>query len=152
MKSIFEMNVEEVCGVDSWTQKFEELPESRGLTLPSSIQPPTLELKDLPTNLKYAYLGLNQTYPVVISSTLEKEQELELIEVLKVQKGALGWTIADLHGIDPTICTHHIFLEEDVKPSRQPQRRLNPNIRDVVRKEIIKLLDAGIIYPISDSK
>ena len=43
LKSLFEMNVEEVCGVDSWTQKFEELPESRGLTLPSSVQPPTLE-------------------------------------------------------------------------------------------------------------
>ena len=39
-----------------------------------------------------------------------------------------------------------------MSPSCKNQRRLNPNMRDVVRKEIIKLLDAGIIYPIYDSK
>ena len=50
------------------------------------------------------------------------------------------------------ICTHRIHLEEDVKPSRQPQRRLNPIIKEVVKKEVLKLLDVGVIYPIADSK
>ena len=50
------------------------------------------------------------------------------------------------------ICTHKIHLEEDVKPSRQPQRRLNPVMKEVVTKEVLKLLDVGVIYPIDDSK
>ena len=89
---------------------------------------------------------------MVVSSILETLQEEKLLEILKLHRGAIGWTIADLHGISPILCTHRIFLEDDVIPSRQNQRRLNPNMGDVVRKEIIKLLDAGIIYPISDSK
>ncbi|GFY90912.1 hypothetical protein Acr_07g0011080 [Actinidia rufa] len=63
-----------------------------------------------------------------------------------------GWTIADLHGISPLMCTHRIYLEEESKPVRQMQRRLNPNMKEAVRGEVLKLLDAGIIYPISDSK
>jgi len=66
--------------------------------------------------------------------------------------GVLGWTIADIKGISPLICTHMIYLEENAKPSREMQRRLNPNMKEVVRNEVIKLLDNGIIYPISDSK
>jgi len=50
------------------------------------------------------------------------------------------------------ICTHKIYLEENAKPSRQMQRRLNPNMKEVVKNEVIKLLDNGIIYPISDRK
>uniref|UniRef100_A0A2N9HGA3 Integrase catalytic domain-containing protein n=1 Tax=Fagus sylvatica TaxID=28930 RepID=A0A2N9HGA3_FAGSY len=63
-----------------------------------------------------------------------------------------GWTIADIKGISPLICTHKIYLEDDCKTSREPQRRLNPTMKDVVKNEVIKLLDASIIYPISDSK
>jgi hypothetical protein len=47
---------------------------------------------------------------------------------------------------------HKIHLEENSKPLREPQRRLNPAMQEVLRAEVIKLLDAGIIYPISDSK
>ena len=43
-------------------------------------------------------------------------------------------------------------MEEDVKPSRQPQRRLNLVMKEVVKKEVLKLLDLGVIYPIADSK
>ena len=64
---------------------------------------------------------------------------------------ALGWKIYDLKGINPTIFTHHIYLEEESKAVRQPQRRLNPHLQEVVRIEVLKLLQAGIIYPISDS-
>jgi hypothetical protein len=69
-----------------------------------------------------------------------------------MHKNALGWTIADIKGISPLICTHMIYLEENAKLSREIQRRLNPNMKEVVRNEVIKLLDNGIIYPISNSK
>ena len=60
--------------------------------------------------------------------------------------------MTDLKGIDPSVCMHHIRLEESSKPSSEMQQRLNPNMEEVVKKEVIKLLDVGIIYPISDSK
>nr|GEW79946.1 reverse transcriptase domain-containing protein [Tanacetum cinerariifolium] len=57
----------------------------------------------------------------------------------------------DLKGIDPEFCSHKILLEEDYEPKVQSQRRVNPKIHDVIKKEVEKLLDAGLIYPISDS-
>jgi hypothetical protein len=75
-----------------------------------------------------------------------------LLEVLRKHKEAIGWTIEDIKGISPSLVMHKIHLEENSKPSREPQRRLNPAMQEVVRAEVIKLLDAGIIYPISDSK
>ena len=71
--------------------------------------------------------------------------------LLKMNKQALGWKISDLKVISPTICTHHIYLEEESKAVRQPQRRLKPHMQEVVRIEVLKLLQAGIIYPISNS-
>ena len=79
-------------------------------------------------------------------------QENQLLEILRNHRTALGWIIADIKGISPLICTHRIHLEEDVKPPRQPQRHLNPIMKDVVKKEVLKLLDVGVIYPIADSK
>ena len=76
---------------------------------------------------------------------------MKLLKVLKENKRAIGWSISDLKGINPLICMHHIYLEENAKPVRQPQRRLNPLMQDVVGNEVLKLLDAGIIYPIFDS-
>jgi transposase InsO family protein len=146
------LDVEDVCGMEVWSPKFEELPPIESKALPSSVQPPKRELKTLPDTLKYAFLGTGETFPVVISSSLEEHQESNLLEVLRRHTKAIGWSIADIHGIDPSVCTHHIYLEEDVKPSRQPQRRLNPIMKDVVRAEVLKLLDVGIIYPIADSK
>ena len=46
---------------------------------------------------------------------------------------------------------HYIYLDENTKPTRKMQRQLNPNMKEVVRNEVLKLLDAGIIYPIFDS-
>ena len=71
---------------------------------------------------------------------------------LKDHKSAIGWTIANIKGISPLICTHKIYLEDDCKTSKEPQCRLNPTMEDVLKNEVIKLLDAGIIYLISDSK
>jgi len=79
---------------------------------------------------------------------LSCEQKKELIHVLSDHKGAIGWLVADLKGISPTICIHMIHLEDDAKPIRQMQRRLNPLMKEVIQKEVVKLLDAGISYPI----
>ena len=142
----------DVLEVNGWTPKFETLPPNEDKTLPSEERPPKLELKPLPTHLKYAFLGEEDTFPVIISSSLDLTQENQLLEILKTHRTALGWTITDIKGISPLICTHRIHLEEDVKPSRQPQRRLNPIMKEVVKKEVLKLLDVGVIYPIADSK
>ena len=112
---------------------------------------PKLELKPLPKHLKYAYLGPSETLPVIILADLDPKQEGELLSVLDENKEALGWTMTDIKGISPSIVQHRIHLREDAKPTRDPQRRLNPTMKEVVKKEIIKLLDNGIIYPILDS-
>ncbi|RVW94360.1 hypothetical protein CK203_037877 [Vitis vinifera] len=112
---------------------------------------PKLNLKPLPVELKYTYLEANNQCPVVISSSLTSHQEDCLMEVLRRCKKAIGWQISDLKGISPLVCTHHIYMEEEAKPIRQFQRRLNPHLQEVVRAEVLKLLQAGIIYPISDS-
>ncbi|PIN25886.1 DNA-directed DNA polymerase [Handroanthus impetiginosus] len=118
---------------------------------PSIEEHPTLELKPLPSHLCYAYLGESDTLPVIISSSLSDLQVEKLLRVLRNHKRAIGWTIADIKGISHSFCMHKILLENNQKPSVGSQRRLNPIMKEVVKKEIIKWLDAGIIYPISDS-
>ncbi|CAN6697951.1 unnamed protein product [Malus baccata var. baccata] len=120
--------------------------------LPSVTQAPVLELKPLPDHLKYVFLRDNETLPVIVSSSLTAIEEEKLIRVLKEHKTAIGWTLADIRGISPTTCMHRILLEEGAKPTREAQRRLNPPMMEVVKNEIIKLLDCGVIYPISDSR
>ncbi|KAL4302930.1 hypothetical protein GQ457_10G012940 [Hibiscus cannabinus] len=71
------------------------------------------------------------------------DQEERLIATLRQHKEALGWTIADIKGINPTICMHKILLDDNHKPTADAQRRLNQAMKDVVRKEILKWLDAG---------
>ena len=71
--------------------------------------------------------------------------EVSLLQILHRNKKAIGWKISDF--ISPTVCTHHIYLEEESKAVRQPQRRLNPHMEEVVRVEVLKLLQADIIYP-----
>ena len=114
-------------------------------------EPQDFDLKPLLVELKYAYLEENNQCPIVISSFLNASQESSLLEVLRKNKQAIGWKIYDLKGISPLVCTHHIYLEEEEKPVRQPQRRLNPQMQEVVRAKVLKLLQAGIINPISDS-
>ncbi|KAJ9535750.1 hypothetical protein OSB04_un001096 [Centaurea solstitialis] len=134
------------------TAAFEVLEnEDRKTLVPSLEVAPDLELKQLPSNLKYAFLGDSGKLPVIISSSLEADQEEKLVQLLKLHTKAIGWTIADLKGISPTICQHKIILEDKNFNSVEPQRRLNPVMKDVVKKEILKWLDAGIIYPIASS-
>ncbi|XP_070002711.1 uncharacterized protein [Nicotiana sylvestris] len=118
---------------------------------PSIEEPPKLELKILPTYLRYKFLGPDSTLLVIISSSLLDVQAQQLLQVLKECKTAIGWTMADIKGISPAYYMHKILLEEGHKPSREHQRRLNPNMKEVVKKEVIKWLDAGISFPISDS-
>jgi hypothetical protein len=89
---------------------------------------------------------------VIIASDLHVAQEEKLLDVLREHIEAIGWTIEDIKGISPSVVMHKIHLEEDTKPSRELQRRLNPTMQEVVKGEVIKLLDAGVIYPFSDSK
>nr|GEY94050.1 reverse transcriptase domain-containing protein [Tanacetum cinerariifolium] len=93
----------------------------------SDDEPPEVKLKELPPHLEYAFL------------------------VLKSRKKAIAWKLTDMRGIDPEFCSHKILLEDDFSPKVQSQRRVNPKIHDVIKKEVKKLLDAALIYPISDS-
>nr|GEY22652.1 reverse transcriptase domain-containing protein [Tanacetum cinerariifolium] len=91
----------------------------------SSIdEPPEVELKDLPPFLEYVW---------------------------KSHKRALAWQLFDIKSINPEFCTHKILMKDDFKPVVQHQRMVNPKIHEVIKKEVLKLLNAGLIYPISDS-
>ncbi|CAN6465401.1 unnamed protein product [Victoria cruziana] len=133
--------------------QFESLPPFAFEPNSSSLEsPPVLELKPLPHTLKYAYLGSNDSLPVIISSILSLEEERRLLAVLRGHKMAIGWKVSDLRGISPAFCMHQIHTLEGSKPTREFQRRLNPALKEVVKKDIIKWLDAGIIFPISYSE
>ncbi|GJU09968.1 reverse transcriptase domain-containing protein [Tanacetum coccineum] len=114
-------------------------PKKSSVEYATSYEPkdeiPEVELKELPPHLEYAFL----------------EEKTSLINVLKNRKQAIAWKLSDIRGIDPEFCSHKILLEDDYQPSVQHQRRVNPKIHDVIKKEVEKLLDAGLIYPISDS-
>ncbi|KAL6332453.1 hypothetical protein AAG906_008063 [Vitis piasezkii] len=135
---------EEVCIIDTlveehcWRRREEILPlfnKEEGEAVEEET--PKLNLKPLPVELKYTYLEENNQCPVVISSSLANHQEKCLLEVLKKCKKAIGWQISDLKGISPLVCTHHIYMEEEAKPIRQPQRRLNPHLQEVVPAEVL---------------
>ncbi|XP_062106047.1 uncharacterized protein LOC133817516 [Humulus lupulus] len=132
-------------------KKFEELGAGPDRPLPSIQKPPVLELKVLPDHLRYAYLGEKETLPVIVSSFLSEVEEEKLLRVLRTHKTAIGWTLADIRGISPSTVMHRILMEDETKPTIDAQRSLNPTMKEVVRKEILKWLDAGVIYPISDS-
>ena len=139
-------------GTKFWQPCFEELPQEREKQKPSTEETPTIKLAQLPEGLKHVFLGAGDTFPIIISSRLDASQEQQLINMLHEHKSALGWTIADIKGISPLICSHRINLEDGTVPRRDPQRRLNPTMKEVVKNEVLKLLDASIIYPVADSK
>ncbi|GKA98059.1 hypothetical protein Tco_0825953 [Tanacetum coccineum] len=130
-------------------------PKKSSVEYATSYEPkdeiPEVELKELPPHLEYAFLEENNKLPVIISKDLSQEEKTSLINVLKNRKQAIAWKLSDIRGIDPEFCSHKILLEDDYQPSVQHQRRVNPKIHDVIKKEVEKLLDAGLIYPISDS-
>ena len=107
--------VEEVMMIDE-EAKFEELPMGE----------PSLDLKAHSSTLKYAFLDEEKAKPVIISSTLDIKQDEKLLEVLRKNEEAIGWTLIDLKGLDPSLCTHRIFQEDESRPVREAQRRLHP--------------------------
>ncbi|GJY79784.1 reverse transcriptase domain-containing protein [Tanacetum coccineum] len=118
----------------------------------SSIEDPLdLVLKDLPSHLEYAFLeGTSKLY-VIIAKDLKREEKEQLLKVLKSHKWVIAWKISDIRGINPNFGTHKILMEDDFKPAVQQQKRVHPKSHEVIKAEVIKLLDAGLIYPISDS-
>ncbi|XP_024963882.1 uncharacterized protein LOC112504164 [Cynara cardunculus var. scolymus] len=111
----------------------------------SIISPPDLELKQLLSYLKYAFLGEEDKLLVIISSTLDSHQEKKLIDMLKLHTKAIGWTIADLKGISPSICQHKIILDDKNFKSIEPQRRLISVMKEMLDrlagKEYYSFLD-----------
>nr|GEV31825.1 reverse transcriptase domain-containing protein [Tanacetum cinerariifolium] len=130
----------------------EELKACEAKTIKSSVdEPPKVELKDIPPHLKYVFLEGDNKFPIIIAKELGDEEKSALIKVLKSHKRAIAWKLSDIQGINPEFYTHKILMEDDYKPVVQHQRRVNPKIHDVIKKEVEKLLDAGLIYLISDS-
>ncbi|GJS31187.1 reverse transcriptase domain-containing protein [Tanacetum coccineum] len=129
-----------------------ELKVCEAKTDKSSINdPPEVELKDLPPHIEYAFLEGDNKLPIIIAKDLSMDEKAALIKVLKSRKRVISWKLSDIKGINPEFYTHKILMEEDYKSAVQHQRRVNPKIHDVIKKEVEKLLDARLIYPISDS-
>nr|GFA50782.1 reverse transcriptase domain-containing protein [Tanacetum cinerariifolium] len=117
----------------------------------SSIdEPHVVELKDLPPHLEYVFLEGDDKLPVIIAKDLKDEEKTALIKVLKSHKQALAWQLSDIKGINPEFYTYKILIYDDFKPAVQHQRRVNPKIHEVIKKEVLKLLDVGLIYHISN--
>nr|GEW38633.1 reverse transcriptase domain-containing protein [Tanacetum cinerariifolium] len=100
-------------------------------------EPPKLELKELPSHLEYAFLEETDKLPVIIAKDLKDDEKEALLKVLKSHKWAIAWKITDIKGIDLRFCTHKILMEEDYKPAVQSQRRVNPKIHEIIKKEVI---------------
>ena len=112
---------------------------------------PKIELKMLPSHLKYVFLEEGGGKSVIISRSLFKLEEEKLVKVLKENKESIGLTISNLKGICPSFFMHKIMLKENFKPIAQPEKRLSPAMKDVVRKKMLNLLEAYMIYLISNS-
>jgi hypothetical protein len=89
---------------------------------------------------------------MIISDKLFQEESLRLLNVIEKHRTAFGYSLRDLKGINPALCTHRIPTDPDSTPSREPQRRLNNAMREDVKKEVLKLLHTEIIYPVSYSE
>jgi hypothetical protein len=111
-----------------------------------------IELKPLPSGLKYAFLNDNEESPVIISDKLSKYETIRLLTVLEKYHYAFGYSLQDLKGIRPALCSHRIPIDPAYTPSREPQHRLNNAMRDVVKKQVLKVLHAGIIYLVPHSE
>nr|GFA12738.1 hypothetical protein [Tanacetum cinerariifolium] len=143
---------------------------STSSSLPSNTIPnPKGEAKAITTKSGMSYkeppippMGVSQQEPVEVTTDTEPlnskdihpptvQVEVQVDKPAEEPSVAITWKLTDIKGIDPEFCSHKILLEEDYSPKVQSQRRVNPKIHDVIKKEVEKLLDTGLIYPISDS-
>ena len=142
-------NKETVSSINESSQNEESSQEQQTHDEETSAE--GLILKELPSDLKYEFLEPEKGKPVIISAALTEAEEQKLMVVLRKYKEAIAWSIEDLKGISPSICMHKILLEDNAKNAIEHQRRLNLVMKEVVRKEVLKWLNAGFIYAISDS-
>ena len=133
-------NKETVSSINENSQTHEQETSAEGLTL-----------KELPSHFKYEFLEPEKRKPVTISAALTEAEEQKFLEILRKYKEEIAWSIEDLKGISPSICMHKILLNDNAKTFIEHQRRLNPVMKEVVKKEVLKWLNAGFIYTISDS-
>jgi hypothetical protein len=138
--------------VELFIQEEDDLEET--LDLPTHERPaqPSIELKPLPCGLRYAFLNGHTESPVIISDRLSCKETTKPLAILDMHRPVFGYSLQDLMGISPTLCTHHIPIDPASRPSREPQYRLKNATREVVKKEVLKLLHAGIIYPVPHSE
>jgi hypothetical protein len=111
-----------------------------------------VELKQLPPGLQYVFLNGDRETPVIISDELSNNETRRLVATPEKYQSVIGNSLKDLKGISSSLCAHHIPMEQEHKPICEHQRRLNNAMREVVKKEVLKLLEVGVIYPISDSE
>lgn len=97
-----------------------------------------LDLKQLPKNLRYAFLGKNNIKPVIISSNLNEDRERRLLEVLKKNLEAFAQSFKDIKGINLIVCMHKILMEDKITPAIEHQRCLNPTTKEVIKKKLLK--------------
>jgi hypothetical protein len=127
--------------------------EEEELAKPIELHPlevlprPPIELNPIPLGLKYVFLNDNPKTHVIIREKLSQDKTHRLVTVLERHRSAIGYSIHNLEKISVALCTHCIPTDPDISPSREHQCRLNNDILDVVRKEVLKLLHARIIYP-----
>jgi hypothetical protein len=129
-------------------EKFEDI----GDTKPEEPEVSEVDLKPLPKGLKYKFLGPDKTYPVIVSDELSPEENEKLLNLLKKHRKVIGYSINDLKGLSPAFCTLRIPMEDQYKPIVDHQRRLTHAMLKIVKKEVIKVLDARIIYPMPHSE
>nr|GEU64112.1 reverse transcriptase domain-containing protein [Tanacetum cinerariifolium] len=91
-----------------------------------------------------AYLKDESVSPEIDYADLKAKYSIEEPLKLELKELPSHLEYAYLEGADK-------LPVEDYKPAVQSQRRVNLKIHEIIKKEVIKLLDAGMIYPISDS-
>ncbi|GJR21096.1 reverse transcriptase domain-containing protein [Tanacetum coccineum] len=138
-KEFMAVDIEEIPEQEEeFKDNFEELPIEEILRIKNSIQdPPTdLEMKPFPKHLEYAFLEKDSLLPVVISTPLKDDEKKRLVSILKKHKEAFAWKTSDIPGISPSFCKHKINFEDDARPIIQRQRRLNPKMKEAVKKRL----------------
>jgi hypothetical protein len=121
--------------------------------LEQKVKPETshVELKQLPPGLQYVFLNGDHETLVIISDKLSNDETQRLVATLDKYRSVIGYSLKDLKGNSPSICTHRIPMEKDHKPICEHLQWLNNAMREVV-KEVLKLLKARVIYHVSDSE
>ena len=142
-------NKETVSSINENSQEEESSQERQTHEQETSAE--GLTLKELPNHLKYEFLEPEKRKSIIISAALTEAEEQKLLVILRKYKEEIAWSIEYLKGISPSICMHKILLEDNAKTSIEHQRRLNLVMKEVVRKEVLKWLNVGFIYAISDS-